>query len=232
MIRILFVDDEDEFRKQVADLLRRHGLDVQEAGSGTDALARLKAGASFDLILTDLLMPDTADGPYRIVERIRELTHLPIIVLTGHELTQSAEIVLGKTDADDYQAKQFPQVEHATKEVNIGELVARIIKRTRAAAVYDFPETDDDPSAGFWRLNTQTLELKKPDGSVETLQPAVHTLLQTFLRNPGKRLDQQDLRMEKPNLGNAVWKLRGIIGEDKIVTIGSTYRFARTVRAV
>ena len=127
---------------------------------------------------------------------------------------------MGKTDADDYQAKQFPQVEHATKEVNIGELVARIIKRTRAAAVYDFPETDDDPSAGFWRLNTQTLELKKPDGSVETLQPAVHTLLQTFLRNPGKRLDQQDLRMEKPNLGNAVWKLRGIIGEDKIVTIG------------
>ena len=231
MITVLFVDDEPDFRKPTAALLRQHGFKVIEAGSGADALSRLSEGGSFDLILLDLLMGDTTYDPYGIITKVRQKTHIPIIVLTAFALKESNRISLSMP-IDDYQAKIATGTEISSKSVDIGELVARIIKRTRAAAMYDFLEDDDDPASGFWRLNTLNLDLEKPDGAVEKLRPAVYELLLLFLKNPAKRMDATDMKMDAATLRNTLWKLRKIVGRDKVVTIKGAYRFARMVTPV
>jgi signal transduction histidine kinase/ActR/RegA family two-component response regulator len=55
-IRVLIVDDEDGVRKPMARFLTRRGADVDEAGDGVAALARLRVQRA-DVILVDLRMP-------------------------------------------------------------------------------------------------------------------------------------------------------------------------------
>ncbi len=56
-LSVLLVDDELQVRHAVARLLRLDGHDVVELASGTEALAELER-RTFDLILTDIMMPD------------------------------------------------------------------------------------------------------------------------------------------------------------------------------
>jgi two-component system, cell cycle sensor histidine kinase and response regulator CckA len=55
--RVLLVEDNEVVRAFAADVLRRHGYDVVEAGSGAEALERLEEQGAPDLIVTDMVMP-------------------------------------------------------------------------------------------------------------------------------------------------------------------------------
>jgi len=55
--RILIVDDDEEVRSMLVDLVAGQGHDVLQAASGREALALLDGGAKIDLVLTDLGMP-------------------------------------------------------------------------------------------------------------------------------------------------------------------------------
>jgi CheY-like chemotaxis protein len=57
MIRVLVVDDDDVVRVTVRTMLGRAGYEVEEACDGSDGLNLLR-GADFDLIITDIIMPD------------------------------------------------------------------------------------------------------------------------------------------------------------------------------
>jgi CheY-like chemotaxis protein len=57
MRRVLIIDDDAQFRSYVVKLLGRRGFAVSEVDSGAKALELLKS-ASFDVIFTDILMPD------------------------------------------------------------------------------------------------------------------------------------------------------------------------------
>jgi PAS domain S-box-containing protein len=80
--RILLVDDEDLVRETVAEELEAIGHIVMAAGSGTEALGLLNAGAEFDLIMSDLSMPGM-DGMALIREARCRMPNLPAILLTG-----------------------------------------------------------------------------------------------------------------------------------------------------
>ncbi len=58
--RVLLVEDEDMVRKVVGRMLAARGYDVSSAASGAEALALLDAPGfeDFDLLVTDLMMPD------------------------------------------------------------------------------------------------------------------------------------------------------------------------------
>ena len=60
--RVLVVDDEEDVAETLADMLERIGMDVCVAIGGVAGQAVLAAGARFDLILSDIRMPDL-DGP-------------------------------------------------------------------------------------------------------------------------------------------------------------------------
>jgi len=56
--RILIVDDDEDVRSMLVDLVASQGHEALEAWSGRGALALLEAGAKVDLVLTDLGMPE------------------------------------------------------------------------------------------------------------------------------------------------------------------------------
>jgi CheY-like chemotaxis protein len=94
--RILVVEDEVEIAQMIAEVLGRDGHEILLASSGHEALARLD-GQRFDLILSDLRMPDL-DGPglhRELAARAPELARRMAFV-TGDVLTPDTGSILDR----------------------------------------------------------------------------------------------------------------------------------------
>jgi two-component system sensor kinase len=109
---ILFVEDHDDLRDNVAQILALEGYAVVGATDGCDALEQIAAGLRPDLIISDIMMP-RMDG-YQFFETVRRdyprLRAIPFIFLTARGSRH--EIALGKgLGADDYLVKPFDPAE-------------------------------------------------------------------------------------------------------------------------
>src|SRR6267143_897660 len=138
--RILVIDDDADIRGLVADLLERAGLSVEQAEDGRSGLRALHKTPP-DLVVLDVSMPDL-DG-WQTLERIRDLSEVPVLMLTarGDELERVRGLQAG---ADDYVVKPFGSQ----------ELVARVealLRRAPAPATAALQERydDDRPSIDF-----------------------------------------------------------------------------------
>lgn len=84
VVKILIVEDNDDLRDLLADVLADAGFDVMAASNGAEALER---GASWqpDALVIDLMMP-VMDGPtfLRVRQNAPGLASLPVLVLTAH----------------------------------------------------------------------------------------------------------------------------------------------------
>ena len=107
--RVLVVDDAALNRRLLERALSNEGYEPVLAGDGAEALAILRSdtGPPIDVVLLDILMP-VLDG-YETLAAIKEdpaLRHLPVIIITAVEETESAVrcIELG---AMDYLPKPF-----------------------------------------------------------------------------------------------------------------------------
>lgn len=93
---ILIVDDEEGVRRMLGLQLLHQGYRVSSAGSGEDALEKMKSEKS-DLVILDLIMPKM-DGA-EVIMRMKsdEVTMgIPVIVITGGNVTGAkAEILNG-----------------------------------------------------------------------------------------------------------------------------------------
>jgi len=80
--KILIVDDEPDFVEALAKRMKNHGLDVETAGGGEEALGKVKS-QDFTAIVLDLKMPGM-DG-IETLEGLKKINpNLQIILLTGH----------------------------------------------------------------------------------------------------------------------------------------------------
>ncbi len=102
--RVLIVDDETVFRKNVARVLAQYGIRAAEAADGESALARLAAEA-FDVVLLDLKMPGL-DGAQTLRRLKAADCPAEVIVLTGHASLDEA-VALLKDGAFDYMLKPY-----------------------------------------------------------------------------------------------------------------------------
>lgn len=102
--RILLVDDEQDLRETLADLLSGAGYRVTAADSGTAALTAARADR-FDLLLTDLRMPGM-DGAETVTAIKAIDPAIRVIVATGYS---SEEVTADcyRRGADDIVAKPF-----------------------------------------------------------------------------------------------------------------------------
>ena len=103
--RILVVDDEVVIREMLSKLLQLEGYDVYVAASGLEALEILRSDLNFDLLLTDLAMPDL-DGLTLVHEAHKLKPDLVPIVMTGFGTMDTARAAL-KEGAYDYVLKPF-----------------------------------------------------------------------------------------------------------------------------
>lgn len=104
MDNILVVDDEDELRTTLVEVLTREGLAVQEAANADRALTMLER-TQFHLILLDMVMPGT-DGMSAIPLIRKQTPRTRIIVMTAFASVQNAVQAL-QQGADDYIVKPF-----------------------------------------------------------------------------------------------------------------------------
>ena len=101
-IRLLLVDDEEDFRTTLANRLRRRNIDVTDAGSGEEAMEIIGKKA-FDVAIVDIKMPGM-DG-IETLKHIRRIDPLvEIILLTGHASVE-AGVEGMKSGAYDYVIK-------------------------------------------------------------------------------------------------------------------------------
>jgi two-component system response regulator PilR (NtrC family) len=120
---ILIVDDERSMREFLGIYLRREGYRIEAASGGSEAIASIKARA-FDVIITDLRMPDV-DGLTILAEAKRIRPDAEVIVVTAFSTTETA-IAAMKAGAHDYLTKPF-------KIDEVGLVVDRAMEKRRLA---------------------------------------------------------------------------------------------------
>jgi two-component system, cell cycle sensor histidine kinase and response regulator CckA len=81
--RILLVDDDHHVRRSAARALRARGYDVSEAEDGETALDKLATSRSFDLLLTDVVMP-AMDGRQLAEEALKQFGELKVLYMSGY----------------------------------------------------------------------------------------------------------------------------------------------------
>lgn len=103
-MRLLVVDDDEDFRDELRDLLEEEGHRAAAVSSVAKALERLEA-AEFDAVFTDLRMPRR--GGLDLVREVRaRWPATAVVVVTGFATVQTAVEAM-RTGAFDYLAKPF-----------------------------------------------------------------------------------------------------------------------------
>jgi DNA-binding response OmpR family regulator len=174
--RILVVDDDEDIRGLLRALLERAGHEVSDAPDGRAGLRELYAGSP-DLVILDVAMPGL-DG-WATLERIREVTDVPVLMLTARdaELERVRGLMGG---ADDYVVKPFGRQ----------ELVARVealLRRPRSGGGED-TYADARLSISFAQ------QAVRYDDREVVLTRLEYRLLSAFVRHPNQVLSHDQLR--------------------------------------
>ncbi len=173
---LLVVDDEPFLCDAVAASLRFLGFRVATAQTGAAAL-RLARARPFDLVVLDVMLPDT-DG-FEVIRRLRrDGCQVPVIFLTARD-TQADKVKGLTLGGDDYLTKPF----------GLEELAARIrtvLRRTR-------PETPG-PVLTFAdvELDQDSYEVRRA-GQLIDLSPTEFRLLSYLMLHPGRVLTRAQL---------------------------------------
>jgi two-component system KDP operon response regulator KdpE len=178
--KILVIDDDPAFARLVGRTLTQKGYEVLSATSGNDGL-RLLFDHRPDMVLLDVVMPGM-DG-WQTCSRIRDVSDIPIIMITGHEKTED-DVVRGLDyGADDY----------VIKPVGGRELVARVKALMRRA------ESPSSPDGGRVTYSDDFLNVDISarkvmlNGKRVRLTPVEFRLLALLMQNAGRILPHREL---------------------------------------
>ncbi len=202
MKRILIVEDEAAIREFEAINLKRVGYNVEEAGSGEEALDIYDNDLQgFDIALLDISMPGM-DGFALCKELRRRSENLGIIMLTARtqEMDKISGLMLG---ADDYITKPFSPT----------ELLARVDSLYRRVEMQNqkmVQKAPDDITLGDFTLNLRRRTLLKNGINIELTQVEFQ-MMEYFFTNPDVALDRTDILTR-------VWG-SNYFGEEKIVDV-------------
>ena len=181
--RILVIDDDPDIAELLTIILKPQGFTVYHACDGKDGLKNAYE-LHPDLIILDVMMP-CIDG-WNVCTRLRELTDVPILMLTAR--SAEADVVRGLVSgADDYMKKPFSKAE---LEARIRALLRRKMSHNGCANSGVSNYTDRLLNIS---LETQVVEL---EGRVLDLSTTEYSLLACLVRNMGKTVTHSQLIRE------------------------------------
>jgi two-component system KDP operon response regulator KdpE len=168
--KVLVVDDEERMVRFIRLNLEHDGYVVLEASNGKQALQRLR-DATPDLVLLDVMMPDL-DG-FEVLEMIREISSVPVIMLTakGEEDDRVRGLEKG---ADDYITKPFSPRELVSR-------IKAVLRRTEGpgGGMHGLIEIDERLKIDFDRREIWL------EGKIVKLRPTEYRLLYHLVQNAG-----------------------------------------------
>ena len=197
MKKVLILEDELNIRSFVVINLKRAGYQAIEAGTGQEALDKLRDNPDIGVAILDIMLPDI-DG-FEVCRRIRATSkQIGIIMLTAR--TQEMDKITGlMTGADDYVTKPFSPA----------ELTARIDALFRRIGGNHDLESEL-LSQGPFVMNTRSHTLEK-NGNRIRLTQVEYSILKLFMQNSGRALSREEIL-------STVWG-REYEGELKIVDV-------------
>jgi DNA-binding response OmpR family regulator len=173
-MKLLVVEDDVKSRQLLKKFLVAKQYDVIEAADGAEALQQFEVETP-DLVLLDVMMPKL-DG-WAVLERIRERSDVPVIMLTAKDTTEDKVRGLS-SGVDDYITKPF----------DLLEVVARIEAVSRRYQSEPSPlikvkdlEIDDEQK----RVSVR--------GEAVELSPKEYDLLKLLASKPGKVFSHQEV---------------------------------------
>jgi DNA-binding response OmpR family regulator len=174
--RVLVIEDDRDISLGIRTVLSRNGLEVDSSADGKQGLRAFHLSRP-DLVVLDIGLP-SLDG-WAVLERIRDLSDVPVLILTAH--SSEGEKVRGlHGGADDYLTKPFSNRELAAR-------IEALLRRPRAqqprAEVYDDGRL-------LVKLSAREVSV---DGSPVALTPTEFRLLAALTRNPGQTLTPEQL---------------------------------------
>jgi DNA-binding response OmpR family regulator len=223
-IHVLVVDDDDEIRTLIEDLLTDEGISVETASDGPSAVAALKMTTP-DVILLDMVMP--AMNGLELLAQVRAIADVPVIFVTGRG--GETDRVLGlRMGADDYVVKPFSGP----------ELVARVysvLRRSRASAPAG-PVAEDTMRFGRLVIDPASRDVMLDDKVVETTAKEFDLL--AFLAGSPKRVFSREQVLEHVWDSRTEWQDPATVTEHirrlrrKIEDDPDNPQWLRTVRGV
>ncbi len=179
--KILIIDDDPAFLNLVEQVLTQKGYEVLKARSGREGL-RLIFDQRPDLVLLDVAIPGV-DG-WQVCRRIREISDIPVIMITGRHKSEE-DVVRGLDHgADDY----------ITKPVGSRELVARVRAVLRRA---ELPSSQDIRQGVIYSDGFLTVDITErkiiADGKRIKLTPREFRLFTLLVENAGRILTHKQL---------------------------------------
>lgn len=178
MDKILIIEDDADIRNILKIYLEGQAYKVWEAENGAEARKQLHK--QIDLVILDLMLPDT-DG-LSICKNIREKYHFPIIMITAKNA--DSDKILGLSyGADDYITKPF----------NPLEVVARVKAQLRRYKEYAESTTDVDSI--YYKgltLNKKSKQVSINEKEIK-LTPTEFKILKVLLERKGEVLSGEEL---------------------------------------
>lgn len=173
---LLLVDDEPQLIRALKPALGAAGYEVATAETGEQALAHL-ASEACDVVVLDLGLPDM-DGKV-VIQRIREWSEAPILVLSARDL-EAEKIAALDLGADDFVNKPFA----------VGELLARIRaalrgRERRFSARAVFQAGDLEVNFAARRASVQGEDVR--------LTPREYDLVKALARHAGRVVTHKQL---------------------------------------
>lgn len=184
-IRVLVIEDEDHVATLIKKGLEELGFAVTVASNGAIGLELALSGL-FDLVITDVLLPDR--NGLHICKSIRsDLPDLPIIMLTAPGTTND-KVDGFNAGANDYLVKPF----------DFRELYVRIRELLKRVDPTGAPSRKTVLKAADLEMNLRTRIVRRNDREIQ-LTPKEFQLLEFMMNNQGRVLTRTEI-------ADRVWK--------------------------
>ncbi len=195
---IIIVEDDNDINLLLFTYFIQDGYQATQAYSGTEALLLLDH--HIDLVVVDLMLPGLSGEA--LIEKIRESSNVPILVLSGKAAVGDRVNALG-LGADDFLVKPFAKQ----------EVLARVAALLRRAKVYQSQETAAEQTQ--WRLkdlllDTACMQVQWQDKAIHLTQTEF-LILHEMMKKPGQVFSRDSLY-------RAVWN-EDFIGDDNAITV-------------
>lgn len=175
---ILIVDDEEIIRESLSFILKKDGYRVQEAANGRAALELLKKD-SFDLVITDLEMPEMKG-----VELLEQLSHMSpetlVVIITAYGSIDTAIAAL-----------RMGAIDYILKPVEFDELlvkVRRLLASRRISLENRFLRSEIHRQYDFENIVGKSPAMQKVFDTIKKVADTDGTVLVTGKSGTGKEL--------------------------------------------
>ena len=175
MKKVLILEDEVSIRSFVVINLNRAGYEVIEAGTGMEALEKLKEHPDVGVAILDIMLPEM-DG-FAVCRAVRAKWNLPVLIMSARD-GRADKLTGYELGADDYMEKP---VDAEILIAKVKALMQRAYGGRQESDLIVSGKISLDTSARQAYLNGQELELNVKE----------YELLLLFLENPGKTLRKE-----------------------------------------